>query len=173
MVAPHATTSPKDSTSDRGGVDAEKIRREKSVVVKTKDVCVGRGLLTRFDEVRVISFRSELSNLPFKENVNALRNRAEDKPLVVIFKRKKENISLRVATYERCSGLFKRVCNLWRKASPAMIEKAKKLLGESSGPNEKAVSHAIAPQDSDMTDKGMQETMSIVRFFLNYCRRKT
>ena len=72
VMAPHATTSPKDSTSDRGGVDAEKIRREKSVVVKTKDVCVGRGLLTRFDEVRVISFRSALSNLPFNENVKAL-----------------------------------------------------------------------------------------------------
>ena len=157
VIAPHATNTPKDSSSDHGGVEAEKIRREKSVVVKTKDACVGRGLLTRFDEVRVISFRSELSNLPFKENVNALRCRAEDKPLSVIFKRKKENISLRVATYERCSALFKRVCNLWRKASPAMVEKAKKLLGESSGPNEKAVAPQAAPKGSDKTDKGMQE----------------
>ena len=96
------------------GVGSGKIRRDEvQEVVKTKDLCVGRGLLTRFDEVQDSQFRAV--KFAFIDNVDALRSRAPDKLLSVIFKRQEENISLRVATYERCSSSFNQACDLCEK----------------------------------------------------------
>ena len=88
---------------------------QRSIVVKTKSLCIGRGLLTKFDEVSIVAMKPETRNKSFKEIVGLLRARSQDEPLTVIFKRHKENILLRKAVYKTCFALFKEVCLLWNK----------------------------------------------------------
>ena len=107
VIAPNSDKTARNNnnnkeTNNANTTEANDNVKPKSVVVKTKPFCIGRGVLTKFDEVALVNMDSSSRNLTFTDIVNLLRGRDEEKPLNVIFKRHKENISLRKSTFEKC-----------------------------------------------------------------------